>query len=161
MANVLAILAALCLVGMIVMTSLNIVLRRPPFETPVTGAHELTAFMGALVIALALPLNQLRDGNIRVEMLTAWLPSRVTDILHRLVLLVSGALCAVIAVQLVKHAHVLSNRGEVSMTLAIPYYPFILVVGCGFAILSVVLWIQMIAPREKQSEDRSGKETTI
>ena len=150
LSKVLAVLASACLVGMVAITTLNIILRRPPFETPVVGAHELTAFFGALVISFALPFNQLRDGNIRVEMMTTWLPTPVRHLLDRIVLFVSGLLCVAISVQLFKHAGVLKDRGEVSMTLAIPYFPFIMVVGLCFAILAAVLFIQTIAPHGRR-----------
>lgn len=138
--------AACCLVGMVALTTLNIVLRRPPFEAPLTGAHELTAFLGALVISLSLPLNQLRKGNIRVEILQSLIPPRLRALLERTVLLVSGVLCGVIVWRLVVYALVLRDKGEVSMTLAIPYFPFILVLGVCFLMLAVVLVVQSIAP---------------
>lgn len=150
--KLLAVVASCCLVTMVVITSLNIILRRPPFETPVTGAHELTAFFGALVISLSLPISQLRDRNIRVEIITILLPRFVRNLIDRFVLLVSGALCVVIAWRLFEQAQVLRSRSEVSMTLAIPYFPFIIVVGGCFAVLAIVLFIQTIVPRQEVSE---------
>ena len=86
-------------------------------------------------------------------MMTTWLPAVVRDILNRFVLLVSGLLCAVIARQLFEHAMILRHRGEVSMTLAIPYFPFIVVVGVCFAILALVLFIQTIVPARRTGDD--------
>lgn len=150
--RVLAAVAGCCLVAMVALTTLNIVLRKPPFEAPLTGAHELTAFLGAMVISLSLPLNQLRKGNIRVEILQSLMPPRLRAGLERAGLLASGAFCAVVVWRLLVYALVLRDRGEVSMTLAVPYFPFIVIAGGCFLILAAVLILQAVAPGEEASE---------
>lgn len=154
--RILAIIAGCCLMGIVLITTLNIILRRAPFHTPIMGAPEISTFLGAMLIGFALPLNQLRDGNIKVEMLHSILSLRARIILERIVLLVSGVLCIAIAWRLFDYALVLRGREEVSMTLAIPFYPFIVVTSLCFAMLAFVLLVQVIAPRD-EADDGTAK----
>ena len=63
-------------------------------------------------------------------------------------LLASGLLCVTISWRLFDYALVLRGRQEVSMTLAIPFYPFIIVTSLCFGMLAFVLFVQVITPSD-------------
>jgi len=134
---------------MVVITTLNIIVRRAPFHAPILGSAEISTFLGAMLISLALPLNQLRKGNIAVEMLSSSLPPLVRLVLEKIVLLISGVTCVAIGWQLFEHGFVLAERGEVSMTLAVPFYPLIYVSGLCFEMLAFVLFVQAAAGSDR------------
>jgi hypothetical protein len=56
-----------------------------------------------------------------------------------LVAILSTALYAVIAWQCVKYARSMIETGEVSLALAIPFYPFIFAVAFGLFVLALIL----------------------
>jgi TRAP-type C4-dicarboxylate transport system permease small subunit len=153
--RLMAIAAGCCLMGMVGITTLNIILRRPPFHSPLTGAHELSAFLGALLIGLALPLTQLRKGNISVEILRAYLSEPVAAALERVLALVCGGLSIVIFWRLIVYGLDLRERDEVSMTLAIPFWPALVAIGICFAVLSLVFIVQAAMPADRTPADRT------
>jgi tripartite ATP-independent transporter DctM subunit len=59
-----AVVAGVCLMAIVVVTTLNIVARK--LMMPILGAHEATEYLAALLIGLTLAYNQLRKENISV-----------------------------------------------------------------------------------------------
>lgn len=133
-----AAIAAYCLMAIVVIIAGNIIIRQ--FIDPIEGVHEVAAFLGALVIALSLARNQLSKENIGVEIIHVYLPKRIQLIVESVTSLIAAIVSALIAWQLFAYSLHLCQSNEVSMTLAIPYYPFIAVVGLCFALLALVLF---------------------
>lgn len=131
-------IAACCLMAVVAIIAGNIIIRQ--FIDPIEGVHEVAAFLGALVIALSLARNQLSKENIGVEIIHVYLPKRIQLIVEAVTSLISAIVSALIAWQLLAYGFHLYDSNEVSMTLAMPYYPFIAVVGLCFALLALVLF---------------------
>jgi TRAP-type C4-dicarboxylate transport system permease small subunit len=141
-----AVAAGTCLMAIVVLTTLNIIFRRTSFLPPITGAQEGAAFLGALAVALALPFTQVRKANICVEMLQPYLSERARVLVERANGFISAIVCLLIAWQCAVYALDLWEAEEVSMTLAIPFYPIILVIGACFAMLAVVFVTDALKP---------------
>jgi TRAP-type C4-dicarboxylate transport system permease small subunit len=150
--HVCAVIAGICLMAIVVLTTLNIVFRQTPFIPPITGAQEGTAFLGALLIALAMPMTQLQKSNISVEMIHSVLSTRAATTLARMNAVISAAVCLLIAWQCAAYAIDFWESGEVSMTLAVPFYPLILIVSASFAMLALIFITDCIAPAEQVSK---------
>lgn len=133
-----ATIAAYCLMAIVAMIAANIIIRQ--FVDPIEGVHEVAAFLGSLVIALSLARNQLSKENISVELVHLYLSKRAQLILESITSMISAIVSALIAWQLFGYGLHLYDSNEMSMTLAIPYYPFIGVVGLCFALLALVLF---------------------
>jgi len=127
-----------CLMAIVAMIAGNIIIRQ--FIEPIEGVHEVAAFLGALVIALSLARNQLSKENIGVEIIHVYLPKHLQLIVESITSLISAIVSALIAWQLFAYSLHLYESNEVSMTLAIPYYPFIGVVSLCFLLLTLVLF---------------------
>lgn len=134
--------------AIVVLTTLNIIFRRTSFLPPITGAQEGAAFLGALTVALALPFTQVRKANICVEMLQPYLSERARMLVARANGFISAIVCLLIAWRCAVYALDLRESEEVSMTLAIPFYPIILVMSACFAMLAVVFVIDGLEPAD-------------
>ncbi len=142
-ANALNYLAAAAVLAMMLLTTLDVILRF--FRCPISGTYEMVGYLGALTISLALATTSLNSGHIAVDVFMKRLPKRLSFIIDRLNLAAAAGMFLVITWYLVRYAADSRSAGEVSMTLQIPVYPFIYGVATGCAALSVVLMVQLFA----------------
>jgi len=130
------------LLGMIILTCANIFIRQ--FASPIPGAFELMGYAGALVAAFALGYTQFTNGHIAVDILVNAYPRP----LKRLVSILNHGVCciffAITGWYMIQKALTLKNTGELSETLRIIYYPFILAVAMGFFVLALALFTDLL-----------------
>jgi TRAP-type C4-dicarboxylate transport system permease small subunit len=119
-----AVLGGACLVVLFALIGLTCidVVARYLFNSPVTGAYELTELLLATLIFLALPLTTLAGEHIEVELLDGV----KSQFLKRFGTLIAG-ICTIgifilIAMELTEHAEKLQRRGQVTDSLEIPLY---------------------------------------
>ena len=111
------------------------------FKVPLTGGIELVSLLSVVAISFAIAQTQVAHGHIEVEMLVRKLPRTVQKVISFIVHCFSISLFAVLMWQSYTYGLSLQASGEVSMTLHIPYYPFVW--GLGFCSLVVVLVLIM------------------
>jgi len=130
------------LLGMIILTCANIAIRQ--FFNPIPGTFELMGYAGAVVSAFALGYTQFTNGHIAVDILVNTYPAP----LKRMAAILNHTVCcgffAITAWYMVQKALTLKNTGELSETLRIIYYPFVLAVALGFFILSLALFTDLL-----------------
>ncbi len=137
--NSLEVLAGGCLlVLMMSLTCANILLRQ--FGFPVRGTFEIMGFLGAVIFALSLGYSHEKKEHLYVSIFF----DRFPDVIKKTAQIINSFVCigffSLLSWQLFKKAVVLKNVHEVSETLRISYYPFILVFSFGVAVL-VLLFI--------------------
>jgi TRAP-type C4-dicarboxylate transport system permease small subunit len=115
------IIAGIAITFIMLLTVLDVVLRG--FRMPITGAYELVAFSGAIVVGFALPLTSFMRGHIYVDFLILKLPPQVRTACHWLTRCLGMGLFFLIGWNLLKVGTDLHKSGEVSMTLKLPFYP--------------------------------------
>lgn len=130
------------LLGMILLTCGNIFIRQ--FYIPIPGTYELMGYAGAVVTAFALGYTQFTNGHISVDVLVNTYPKP----LKRFVSIVNHGVCSVFffiaSWFIVQKALTLKNTNEVSETLRIIYYPFILAVAFGCIVLALALFTDLL-----------------
>ena len=131
------ILSSIALVLMMGLVFVNVALRA--VWNPILGTYEFTGFLAAITITFALAHCASKKGHIAITIFADRLPPRVQAILDSFVAILGTALYAVISWQCVRYAINMSNTGEVSLALAIPFYPFIWAVAFGLFILALTL----------------------
>ncbi len=145
------VIAGVFLVAMCLLTCANIVGR--VVWVPVPGAYELMGYFGAVAAALVLGYTQMRRGHVAVDVLII----RFSKARQRFLRGLNGLLCTVLfalaAWKVVEKALVLRASGEVTETLRIIYYPFVLTVAAGCALLAAVMLADFVkalrpGPRE-------------
>ena len=113
------------------------------FQVPFAGTYEIVSFLGALVTAGALPYTQLRRDHIMVDIITDRFPPRVKQWLDALSDLLAAVLFGIVTWQLYRWGEKIQLAGEKSETLQLTFHPFIFGVAAGFAVLTLVLLLQM------------------
>jgi len=111
------------------------------FKVPLTGGIELVSLLSVVAISFAIAQTQVAHGHIEVEMLVRKLPRIPQKVISTVVHCFSILLFIILAWQSYTYGLSLQSGGEVSMTLHIPYYPFVW--GLGFCSLVVVLVLIM------------------
>jgi TRAP-type C4-dicarboxylate transport system permease small subunit len=116
--------AALTLVGMVLLTSIDVV-GRYLLNRPLTGAFELSELaMGALVFS-SLPLVTLRRQHVTVDLFDRLVPLRWRPAQDALLEAVAALCMAAIAWRLWLKAGDMMHAGETTAVLKIPVYPLV------------------------------------
>jgi len=120
----------------------NVTLRL--FHLPFAGTYEIVSFLGALVTAGALAHTQRRKDHIMVDILTDRFPPLVKRFLDAVSDALAAILFGIASWQVYNWGDKLRESGELSETLQLRYYPFVYGVAAGFALLTLVLLMQML-----------------
>jgi TRAP-type C4-dicarboxylate transport system permease small subunit len=128
-------IAGIAIVLMMLLTCADIVLRF--LRRPIPGTYELVCFLGAMAVAFAMAHTTVQKGHVAVSLLVRLLPQRMQGLIDMLTGTFGFILFALIAWRSVLYANSLHVTGEVSLTLQLPFYPF--VYGIGFSAVAVCL----------------------
>lgn len=109
----------LVLAALIGLTCVDVVARYA-FNSPVTGAYELTEILLATLIFLALPLTTAAGEHIEVELLDGLKGSALKRLGTIAAAVCTIGVFAAIALEMAGHAEKLARRGRVTDSLEIP-----------------------------------------
>lgn len=128
-------IAGWTLVGMMLLTTADVILRA--FRHPILGTYEIVGLLGAIVIAFAMPQTTLQEGHVSVEILVSRLPGTAQRVIHMITRGLTIVLFGFIAWECFQYGKDLEGAGEVSMTLCLPTYPVLY--GIALAAIVVIL----------------------
>jgi TRAP-type C4-dicarboxylate transport system permease small subunit len=116
------------------------------FKAPIQGTHEITGLLLVCVSACALAYSQIKKGHIRVDLITERLSLKgrlIVDVVAYLFCVFASSL---ITIQTLARAreYFFSTRGNLTETLGIPFFPFLLILGLGFLSLTLVSLVDLI-----------------
>jgi TRAP-type C4-dicarboxylate transport system permease small subunit len=134
--------SCLAIVVMMLLTCADVVLRL--FGHPILGTYEMIGFLGSIVVSFSMAYTSLEKGHVSVEILVERLPGRLQMVIDTIGSFISTVLFGLISWQSAIYALDLKHSGEVSMTLQMPIYPFLLGMAVGCAMLSLVLVVEML-----------------
>lgn len=138
----LRIIGGFCLAAMMMLTCVDVVLRA--FGHPIFGSIDVVQFLAVIVLAAAMPYTQVQRGHVGVSLLVDRLGKRGQAVVDLITHLVSLVVFAIVSWQMWLYASELWDKGEVSMTIEIPKYPFLYLVAVCFGILCLVLLVDAI-----------------
>lgn len=147
------IVAGIALLLLVLLATANVTMRL--FGVPFAGTYEIVAFLGALVTAGALAHTQRRRDHIMVDILTDRFPPLVKRILDAVSDMLAAGLFGIATWQVYAWGNKLKESGELSETLQIKFYPFVYATSAGFALLTLVLLIQMFRAILRKNEDQT------
>ena len=130
------------LLALTLLATMNVALRI--FRVPVGGTYEVVSFLGAIVTAGALGYTQKRKDHIVVDILSDKFPAPVKRVLDRVSYALILVFFSVVSWQTFVYGKRLLRTGELSETLKIAYYPFVFLVGIGFAVLALTILLDLI-----------------
>jgi TRAP-type C4-dicarboxylate transport system permease small subunit len=148
--KILVIIAAIFLLAMMLLVVANIVMRK--FGTPIRGTVELVGLFGAIVGTAVLGYTQRRKENIAINILFNRFPKKLQRIIRIFSDLVCTVFFALAAWQVALIGIKQLTTGEVTETLRMIPYPFVFVAAAGFAVLTFVCFVDMIANALSQEE---------
>ncbi len=109
------------------------------FIQPIPGTYELVSFLGAVAAAFAMAHTSIKGSHVSVSLLTRLLPKRVRTILQIITNTLALVFFGLLTWRSILYAEELKLYREVSMTLQLPYYPFVYGVAFASFAMSVVL----------------------
>mgnify|MGYP001190502327 CR=1 FL=1 len=133
--------AGAAIVAMMLLTSADIVLRL--FRMPIPGTYELVSFLSAVSVAFAMAHTSVQKGHIAVSVLVQLLPARLQSLIDSVTTMLGIFLFAMIAWRSFLYAGSLRQVGEVSLTLELPFYPFVYGIALSSAAVCLVLLAQL------------------
>ncbi len=133
--------SALIMVTVLLMT-INVV-GRYIFKRPVEGSDELIGFLILCTAAFAFSYTQRERQHLRVDVLIDRLRGKARDFLDLFALILGLGVSIIISWQMFEAArkYILNLQGgpPVSWILGIPYFPFLLVLGLGYAVYALAV----------------------
>lgn len=131
------------LVVMMLFTAADVLLRYV-FNKPITGGIELTEFMMAIVVAIALAYTAVRKGHIATDFVILKLPPRTGAVINSVTCLASIGVFALITWWSLIYAGNLRASEAVSSNWYIPVYPFVYIFALGSAVICLILILNLV-----------------
>lgn len=138
----LAWIAGACLMIMVFVVVGNAVSR--VVYVPYAGATEIVGWLSALTTAFALGYTQVMRGYVDIDALVERFPAAWQRIIKVMVDFVSFCFFAMTGWKMVAYAFIVVQNGNLSETIGIPFYPFIILVAVGFFGLALALLVDLL-----------------
>ncbi len=134
-------------VAMMLLTTADVIMRA--FRHPIPGAYEMVGLLGSLAVSFSLAYTSIEKGHIAVEFIVNRFSAAGQALINSVNALIASILFAVITWRCFLYGFDFYLKGEVSMTLQMPIYPFVFGVAIGCGLLSAVLLIEFFEAIKK------------
>lgn len=143
--KVIAVIAAFVLVAMMLLTVGDVV-GRYFFNSPIKGTWELVGLLLVCAGTWGLGYCQMQKAHISITVLVNRFSRRVQIIINSLAYFIGLAGFSLICWRmfLLAKKYLLLPRGNVTDTLGLPYFPFMLVLSIGAGIMALMLIVDLI-----------------
>jgi len=129
--------SALGLVGMMLLTSSDVVLRYCGY--PIKGTFDIIGLLGTVVVALPIASTQILGRHVAMEYMTTHESRLIRTTAKGMTSLLSLGIYGIIAWQSTLFGTKLWRIGRVSDTVEIPLFPFAYIIAFGCALNCLVL----------------------
>jgi TRAP-type transport system small permease protein len=126
------------LAGMMFLTAADVLLRNS-LNKPILGALDLTEFMMAIMVTSGLAYVAITKNNINADVFITHLSGRPKIVLNIFTDLISLVIVVLMMWQSFANMNSTLGFGLESSIMKIPIFPFMGIVGFGFALLTLVL----------------------
>lgn len=109
------------------------------FSTPILGTTEIVGWLASISVSFALGYAQIHRGHVDIDILVVKFPKGLQKVLRIIVAFLSLGFFSIVGWQLFQYAFSLSANRNVSQTLGIIYYPFVILSALGFLVFMLVL----------------------
>jgi TRAP-type C4-dicarboxylate transport system permease small subunit len=118
---------------------------------PIPGNYDMVALAGSVAAALAMAHTTVQSGHVAVELAVRLLAKKKQIILKLFTDMVSGLFFAVLAWRCVLYARDLKAIGEVSMTMQLPFHPFVYLLAFSALAVTFVFLTAIIKNLRKET----------
>ena len=115
------------------------------FKYPLPGGIDIVSYIAVVAIAFGIAEVQLSRGHIEVEMFEQRLGKFQRRIVNIFVNVLGMMLWTIVAWRSFLYGTDLLKAGEVSMTLEMPIYPFVYMVGICAIVTVLVILVQTVS----------------
>ena len=133
-------IAAAAIVFIRLLTSLEVILRI--FRVSIAGSYDLVGLCSTLAISFSLGYTSLQKGHISVDLIIRRFSYSTQRIIKFINTCIAFTLFGILTWQSFLYTIQLKNAGEVSPTLQISIYPFVLGLTLGSLLLCLVLIVE-------------------
>lgn len=145
---ILVVFACIFLLSMMVLIVANSIFRE--FFIPFKGTSEVVGWFSAMAITLSVGYAQEHGVHIKLDVINNALPKSMKKLNHIIVYVINIIFFGVISYYLIDYTIYLKSKQTVSETLAVSYYPFIIIVALGFLSLVITLFVQLIETMKRE-----------
>lgn len=131
--------ALIALVAMLALVAVDII-GAQFFKFPVPGGVELVSFLGVTIVSFSIAQTYVLHRHIQVDFIIMRLPEQAKRVLACISSLFSMVLFALIIWRTFMYAYDLQIAGEVSLTLKVPFVPFVY----GVALACIPLFLLLV-----------------
>lgn len=115
------------------------VLSRRILNLPIQGTHDLILFLTPVLISLSIAYCAVKDGHISISIFIDKLPMKLQIAIDTLIGIVTAVILFLITRNMFLYADEMRKNGEVSLTIGLPHYPFVIILAIGFGMLALVI----------------------
>jgi TRAP-type C4-dicarboxylate transport system permease small subunit len=134
--------SAASVIFIMLLTCADVVMRF--FGSPIPGTYELVGYFGSVIISFGMARTSIERGHIAVNLLVDRLPPRAQTIIEGVGNIAAAVLFSILAWQCQVYARDILETGEISLTLGMPTWPFVLGLATGSGMLSLVLFLDAL-----------------
>lgn len=143
--------------GVMLIVSLIDIIGSKFFLWPFPGGMDIVSLIAVIVIAFAIATTELIGGHVRLDLGLGLLPKSIKALCQKI-----GHVLSIIIFLLLMYASMiygvsLLKSGEGSMTVGIPFYPFVFVITFACVPVVLVLLIELIKPEKVEKEKELDK----
>lgn len=125
--------------------------------SPVPGSVELVEMSGAVLLSMAVAYTAIQKGHIMVGVLVDKFSKKLQAAINAFVSMAALTVILLLAKEAFSFAARMMSRGYVTGHLNIPIAPSIYIVGIGFAMLCMVLLLDLISAVLILAKKEDGK----
>ncbi len=114
-----------------------------PFH-PIPGTYELVFFMASVAVAFAMAHTSVEKGHVAVSFVVNLFPKRAQAVIGTITSSFGFILFALLTWRSVVYANHLKGSGEVSLTLQLPFWPFVHGIAFSAAAVCLVLLVEIL-----------------
>lgn len=105
---------------------------------PIPGTYDIVAMAGSVAAAFAMAHTTVESGHVAVSLLVRLLTKKTQTIFKLVTDVLSALLFATISARCVIYARDLKESGEVTMTMQLPYHPFVYLLSISALAVTLV-----------------------
>ncbi|WP_138419598.1 TRAP transporter small permease [Aquibacillus sediminis] len=128
------------------------VLSRRLFDTPIQGTHDFILFLTPVLISLSIAYCAVKDGHISISVFMDRLPRKVQKVIDSLIGIISAIFLFFVTRNIILYADEMRQNGEVSLTIGLPHFPFVVILGIGFGLLGLVVIGKVLSLYTKEGD---------
>ncbi|QGU00408.1 hypothetical protein SYNTR_1814 [Candidatus Syntrophocurvum alkaliphilum] len=137
-------IAGVCVFIIMVVVVANIILRST-INQPILGTYEIVSYLTATAIALSLAYCAIQNGHIAIDYIVNRLSHHFQRVLNIVINSFSFIFLSIISYQMMIFALSMKSNGIITANAQIPVFPFVFIIGIGFATLSIVYGIKVVS----------------